>query len=66
MTRPLDVFRSQASITTSCQAFYPDDQDSAAACVKERVTSAQAETFGLLVGTAIGLLIGRFAFSGRR
>jgi hypothetical protein len=66
MTRPLDVFRSQTSITTNCQAFYPDDQDSSAACVHERVTSAQAETFGLLVGAAIGILIGRFAFHGRR
>lgn len=66
MTRPLDVFRSQASLTTSCQALFPDDQASTAACVTSRTESAQAEIFGLLVGGAIGLLIGRFVLSGRR
>lgn len=66
MTRPLDVFRSQASLTTSCQAFFPDDPASVATCVTSRTESAQAEIFGLLVGGALGLLIGRFVLSGRR
>ena len=66
MTRPLDVFRSQASMLASCQAFFPDDPASAQACVTSRTDSAQAEIFGLLVGGAIGLLIGRFVLSGRK
>ncbi len=66
MTRPLDVFRSQASLQASCQAFFPDDPSSVATCVTARTESAQAEIFGLLVGGALGLLIGRFVLSGRR
>lgn len=65
MTYPLDVFRSQASLQASCAALYPDETE-AASCAQLRVQSAQAEIFGLLVGGAIGLLIGRFVLSGRR
>ncbi len=66
MTRPLDVFRSQASLTASCQAFFPNDPDAVTACLTQRTQSAQAEIFGLLVGGALGLLIGRFVLSGRK
>lgn len=65
MTHPLDAFRSQASLQASCSALYPDETE-ASACTQLRTESAQAEIFGLLVGGAIGLLIGRFVLSGRR
>lgn len=66
MTHPLDVFRSQAALQASCAALYPGDADSTSSCAQLRTESAQAETFGLLVGGAIGLLIGRFVLSGRK
>jgi hypothetical protein len=65
MTHPLDAFRSPASIASSCAALYPDPEE-AASCASVRSQSAQAELFGLLVGGAIGLLIGRFVLSGRK
>lgn len=65
MTHPLDIFRSPAAIQASCQALYPDEGE-ASACSAGRSESAQAEIFGLLMGGAIGLLIGRFVLSGRR
>lgn len=45
---------------------YPGDAEGANACALTRTEAANAETFGLLVGAAVGILIGRFAFSGRR
>lgn len=65
MTYPLDAFRSIDSIQKSCASFYPDGAE-LNTCVQVRSASGQSEMFGLLVGGAIGLIIGRFVLSGRR
>ena len=66
MTYPLDAFRSIDSIQKSCAAFYPGGGAELNTCVQVRSESGQAEIFGLLVGGAIGLIIGRFVLSSRR
>ncbi len=64
MTHPLDIFRSQSALTAACTAL-DDEVDAVNACVAQRTASSQAEIFGLMVGAAIGILIGRFFLSGR-
>jgi hypothetical protein len=66
VTHPLDIFRNQAALQADCSALYPGDATEQSACVQLRTGSAQAEIFGLLIGGAIGLLIGRFVLSGRK